>query len=211
MRARSILVKEKRPSRAAIAKGLGAHLCRCTGYVKIVDAIDLAARVLDGESFPEPDWSGKVGSSMPRYQAEELALGDRGYIDDMTLPGMLHGALLLSPHPRARVEKIDVAPALALPGVHTVVTAEDVPGQRFQGLIYPDWPIFVAVGEETRYVGDVIAAVAAVDRRTARRAAQAIRVDYEVRPPITTAEDGLKPDAPQIHKKGNLLSKSEIR
>ena len=72
MRARSILVKEKRPSRTAIAKGLGAHLCRCTGYVKIVDAIDLAARVLDGESFPEPDWSGKVGSSMPRYQAEEL-------------------------------------------------------------------------------------------------------------------------------------------
>src|SRR5205085_835691 len=82
--------------------------------VKIVDAIELAAAALDGDPFPAADWSGKVGSPMPRYQAEELTLGDRGYIDDMTLSGMLHGAVLLSPHPRARVEAIDVRPALAL-------------------------------------------------------------------------------------------------
>ena len=210
MRARSIVAREKRPSREAIAKGLGAHLCRCTGYVKIVDAIDLAARVLDGGSFPEPDWSGKVGSSMPRYQAEELTLGERGYIDDMFLPNMLHGALLLSPHPRARVEKIDLTAALAIPGVHAILTAEDVLGQRFQGLIYPDWPVFVAPGEHTRYVGDVIAAVAADTRAIARRAVEAIAVDYTVLRPITTPEESLAPGAPQIHAKGNLLSKSCI-
>src|SRR5205814_8791777 len=154
--------------------------------------------------FPEPDWSGKVGSPMPRYQAEELALGDRGYIDDMSLPGMLHGALLLSPHPRARVEKIDVAPALALPGVHTVATAHDVPGQRFQGLIYPDWPIFVAIGEETRYVGDVIAAVAADTRAIARKAVEAIAVEYTILKPLTTTAEALADGAPKIHATGDL-------
>ena len=211
MRGRAILEKVKRPSRDAIAKGLGAHLCRCTGYVKIVDAIDLAARVFDGESFPAADWSGKVGSSMPRYQAEELTLGERGYVDDMVVPGMLHGALLLSPHPRARVDKIDLAAALAIPGVRGIATAEDVPGQRFQGLIYPDWPVFVALGEETRYVGDVIAAVAADTRAIARRAVEAIAVEYTVLRPITNPDEALAPGAPQIHAKGNLLSKSCIR
>src|SRR5262249_29746029 len=146
----------------------------------------------------------------PRYEARELALGDRPFIDDMTFPGMLHGAVLLSPHPRALVTRIDTAPALAIPGVVAVVTAADVPGERYQGLIYKDWPIFVAEGEETRYVGDIIAAVAAIDRRIAREAVQAIAVDYEVRTPVTDREEALRPDAAKVHKKGNLLSKSEI-
>src|SRR5262249_40164125 len=101
--------------------------------------------------------------------------------------------------------------ALETPGVVAVVTAADTPGQRHQGLIYNDWPMFVAEGEETRYVGDVLAAVAAIDRRIARRAAQLIEVDYEIREPVTNPEDALKPDAPKLHKKGNLLSKSEIQ
>ncbi len=124
---------------------------------------------------------------------------------------MLHGAVLLSEHPRALVKRINTSKAKEIPGVVAVVTAADTPGQRHQGLIYNDWPMFVAEGEETRYVGDVIAAVAAVDRRTARRAAQAIEVGYEVREPITNPEDALKPEAPRLHKKGNLLSRSEIK
>src|SRR5204862_6361326 len=132
------------------------------------------------------------------------------YIDDMAFPGMLHGAVLLSDHPRALVKRIDTSKAREIPGVVAVVTAADTPGQRHQGLIYNDWPMFVAEGEETRYVGDVIAAVAAIDRRTARRAAQAIEVDFEVREPLTNPEDALRPDAPKLHKKGNLLSKSEF-
>jgi len=123
---------------------------------------------------------------------------------------MLHAAVLLSEHPRALVKRIDTTMANQISGVVAIATAADTPGQRHQGLIYPDWPMFVAEGEETRYVGDVIAAVAAIDRRTARMAAQAIQVDYEIREPVTDPEDALKPDAPLLHKKGNLLSKSEI-
>ncbi|MBI3652331.1 MAG: selenium-dependent xanthine dehydrogenase [Acidobacteria bacterium] len=210
-RAKNLIDKNPAPTVDQINRVLSMHHCRCTGYVKIVDSIQCAARVLQGEPLPAIDNSGRVGSSTPRYEARELALGDRRFIDDMTFPDMLHGAVLLSPHPRALVNKIDTRKALEIPGVVAIVTAADTPGERSQGLIYKDWPIFVAEGEETRYVGDIIAAVAATDRRTARRAAQAIVVDYEVRQPITNTTDALKADAPKLHKKGNLLSKSEIQ
>src|SRR5262249_1421638 len=122
--------------------------------------------------------------------------------------------LVLSAHPRARVRQIDASAALALPGVRAVATAADVPGKRFQGLIYPDWPIFVAVGEETRYTGDVIAAVAADTRALARRAAELIAVEYQVLEPITTPEDAMKPGAPLLHPENghadNLLSVSKL-
>ena len=209
-RAKNLLDKNPDPTDEQINRMLSMHHCRCTGYVKIVDSIKMASRALRGEAIPEFDSSGRVGTSLPRYEARDLALGDRPYIDDMSFPGMLHGAVLLSDHPRALVKGIDTSKAREIPGVISIVTAADTPGERYQGLIYKDWPIFVAIGEETRYVGDVIAAVAAIDRRTARRAAEAIIVDYDVREPVTSTEDALKPDAPSIHKKGNLLSKSEI-
>jgi xanthine dehydrogenase molybdenum-binding subunit len=209
-RAKNLLDKNPDPTDDQINRVLSMHHCRCTGYVKIVDSIKMASRALRGEAIPEVDNSGRVGTSLPRYEARDLVLGDRPYIDDLSFPGMLHGAVLLSPHPRALVNGIDASKAREIPGVIAIVTAADTPGERYQGLIYKDWPIFVAVGEETRYVGDVIAAVAATDRRTARRAAEAIIVDYEVREPVTSPESALKPDAPPIHKKGNLLSKSEI-
>jgi selenium-dependent xanthine dehydrogenase len=210
VRAKNLLDKNPEPSDEQINRVLSMHHCRCTGYVKIVDSIQCAAKALNGGGLPELDQSGRVGSSLPRYEARELALGDRRFIDDMTVPDMLHGAVLLSEHPRALVKKIDTSKALEIPGVLAIVTAADTPGERYQGLIYKDWPIFIAEGEETRYVGDVIAAVAATDRRTARLAAASVVVDYEVRPPVASTEDALRPDAPKVHKKGNLLSKSEI-
>src|SRR6266404_8498696 len=216
VRAKNLIDKIPDPSDDQINRILSMHHCRCTGYVKIVDSIKLAGKALRGEvslgaNGHSDDHSGRIGSRLPRYESRELALGDRPYIDDMSFPGMLHGAVLLSEHPRAVVKHINTAKAKEIPGVVMIVTAADTPGQRHQGLIYNDWPMFVAEGEETRYVGDVIAAVAAVDRRTARRAAQAIEVGYEVREPITNPEDALKPDAPRLHKKGNLLSRSEIK
>jgi selenium-dependent xanthine dehydrogenase len=210
VRAKNLLDKTPDPTDEQINRMLSMHHCRCTGYVKIVDSIKLASKALRGEAAPELDNSGRVGTNLPRYEAREFTLGERPYIDDMSFPGMLHGAVLLAEHPRALVKAVDTTRAKEIPGVIAVVTARQTPGERYQGLIYRDWPIFVAEGEETRYVGDVIAAVAAVDRRTARRAVEAIIVDYDVRAPLTTPEEALEPDAPKIHKKGNLLSKSEI-
>ena len=136
--------------------------------MKIVDAIELAAAARRGEPLPEPDRSGRVGSRTARYRGDELALGDKPFVGDMTVPGMLHGALRFSDHPRARVLRIDTSRAAAHPGVVAVVTAADVPGERTQGSLTKDWRQLVAVGETTAYVGDVLAAVAA--ETPARRA-----------------------------------------
>ena len=212
LRAKHLTDRKPEPSREEIAKAIDVHLCRCTGYVKIVDAIELIAKAKRGEPIPEPCGDGRVGRSLARYQAGENALGDRPYVDDMTAPGMLHGALVLSPHARAKVRRIDTSRARAHPGVIAVATAADVPGERWYGLIYNDWPGFVAEGEEVRCVGDALAAVAEVDRHTAREAAQLVDVEYEVLPPVLDPAAAIAPGAPQVNPQhANVLSRSVIR
>ena len=206
MKAESLLSKNTAPGRDEIARALAGNLCRCTGYVKIVDAVQYAAGAKRGEPIPVPDLSGRVGSRTARYQGRELALGDKPYINDMKLPGMLHGAIRFSDHPRAKLIRIDSTKAESHPGVVAVVTRKDVPGERTQGLITKDWRQFVAEGEITSYVGDVLAAIAAETRVVAREAAELIEVEYEVLEPVTDPFDALEPDAPQLHPAGNVLS-----
>jgi xanthine dehydrogenase molybdenum-binding subunit len=212
LRAKYLLDRSPQPSREEIVRAIDGHLCRCTGYVKIVDAIELLARARRGEPTPEPIEDGGVGRRLRKYRAPDLVLGERPYVADMTREGLLHGALTLSPHPRARVVRIDTAKARALPGVRAAVTAADVPGERWYGLIRADWPGFVAEGEEVRCVGDVLAAVAADDRRTARRAAALVEVEYETLTPVLDPEAALAEGAPQVNPEHpNELSRSVIR
>jgi xanthine dehydrogenase molybdenum-binding subunit len=207
MKAEGFLAKHPEPARDEIAHALLGNLCRCTGYVKIVDAIELAAAGgVAGESA-----GGPVGTSATRYAARELALGDRSFIGDMTVPGLLHAALRFSDHPRARVVRIDTSKAEALPGVVAVVTAADVHGDRVQGSLTRDWPQLVAEGETTAYVGDVLAAVAADSRHTARAAAALVEVEYDVLQPVTDPFDALEEGAPMLHAGGNVLSVSRVR
>jgi selenium-dependent xanthine dehydrogenase len=189
MKVEAFLAKHPDPSREEIAHALLGNLCRCTGYVKIIDAVELVAAARRGEPLPEPDRGGLVGTRAARYDGPELALGDARFVGDLTAPGMLHGALRLSDHPRARIVRIDTAKAAAHPGVAAVVAAADVPGERAQGSLTRDWRQLVAVGEETAYVGDVIAVVAAETRHAAREAAALIEVEYEVLDPITDPFD----------------------
>jgi xanthine dehydrogenase molybdenum-binding subunit len=146
-----------------------------------------------------------VGASAPRYRGEEHVLGEKPYVADLSVEGMLHAALVLSQHPRARVVRIDTEPALALPGVERVLTAADVPGRRSLGLIVHDWPVLVAEGETTRCIGDVLAVVVASSQLRARHAAAAVAVDYDVLEPVTDPASALAEGAPQIHEGGNLL------
>ena len=211
LRAKYLLDRHPNPSRGEIAKAIDVHLCRCTGYRKIVDAIELMARGRRGEPFPMPQ-DGGVGASLARYDAVRTALGERPYVDDLVQPGLLHGAVALSPHARALVKRIDVARARAHPGVVAVVTATDVPGERWYGLIERDWPGLVAEGEEVRCVGDVLAAVAATDRHAARAAAALVDVEYEVRVPVLDPDAALADGAPRVNPSHpNLLSRSVIR
>jgi selenium-dependent xanthine dehydrogenase len=211
LRAKWLLDRNPAPSRGEIARAIDVHLCRCTGYTKILDAIELLARARRGEAVPEPIEDGRLGQRLARYQADDVALGLRPYVADLTRPGLLHGAVVLSPHARARVRRIDTSRAAALPGVVRIATAADVPGERWYGLIYDDWPGFVAEGEEVRCVGDILAAVAAEDEHTAREAAGLVEVDYELLEPVLDPMHALAPDAPQVNPKHpNLLSRSVV-
>ncbi len=204
LKAESLLDRNPDPSRDEVARALLGNFCRCTGYIKIVDAILLAAAAKRGEPLPEQDRSGRVGSRAPRYAGEELALGDEPFVGDMTVPGMLHGALRFSDHPRARVLGIDTTKAVAHPGVVAVLVAADVPGERTQGALTQDWRQLVAVGEETAYVGDVLAVVAAETRHAAREAAALVEVEYEVLEPVTSPfDEGARVLSQSVVKRGD--------
>lgn len=211
MQSKVLIDRNPRPTREDVQKALTHHLCRCTGYKKIEDAILCAAQAFrEGKPVPRENGRGKVGTRLAKYDCREAVLGSRPYVDDLRVPGMLFGALKFSDHPRARVLKIDASAAEKLPGVIRVFTAADIPGERYTGLIVKDWPLMIAAGEETRYIGDVLAGVVAESDALSRQAVELIEVEYETLPPLTEPQDALKPGAPQIHPGGNLLSETVI-
>jgi xanthine dehydrogenase molybdenum-binding subunit len=211
LRAHALVAKNPAPTRDEIAQAVDVHLCRCTGYTKIIDAVELLAKAKRGEGEPEILADGGVGASLARYRGAEMVLGDRPYVDDLRFDGMLIGAMVLSEHARAKVLAIDTSAALAVAGVERVLTWRDVPGERWYGLIYNDWPGFVAAGEEVRCVGDFIACVVAKDKATAFAAAALVKVDYEVRPAVLTPQRGLEPDAPRVNPNhANVLQRTRF-
>ena len=200
-------------TRDQASRHLGAHLCRCTGYLKILDAVDMLATGADGMVGTDGtavEVVRGVGSRAARYESTDLALGDKLYIDDMTAPGMLHGAVHLAEHARAEVISIDTSRAEAVPGVTAVFTAADVPGDLRIGLIHKDWPVFIPEGGRTSYLGDIMALVVADSRETARRAAELVDVVYEPLAPITdpaaAVADGAEDAVWELD--GNILSVS---
>ena len=191
--------------REDMARHLGAHLCRCTGYAKILDAIECVAK----NEIPPLAAAGGVGSRTVKHEAEALALGDRGYIDDMRVPGMLHAALHLTAHARAGIKAIRTDAARAAEGVRAVYTASDIPGELMVGIIYKDWPVMIPVGGRTSYAGDVLAIVVAESRAQARAAAGLVEVDYEVHTPITDVDVALSTSEVAVWQtKDNVLSTS---
>lgn len=226
MRAKALVDKDGPAlTRDKAARHLGGHLCRCTGYHSILDAIDTLASGAEvavpwpatttttadpgaeGGAGPAPTWG--VGSRNVKYQSGELALGDKAYVDDLRVPGMLHAAVVLATHARADVLAIDTSAAEAVDGVVRVVTAADVPGELRVGLIHRDWPVFIPVGGRTSYTGDVLALVVADDRATARRAAGLVQVDYRPLAPFADALHALDSDEDAVWGlDGNLLSRS---
>jgi xanthine dehydrogenase D subunit len=144
---------------------------------------------------------GGIGESLRRPDGIPKVKGDFAYSSDLWADGMLWGSTLRSPHPRARIREIDIAPALAVRGVFAVLTHEDVPGRKVYGLEIPDQPVLAF--DQVRYQGEAVAIVAADHPETARHAASMIGVDYEVLEPVTDPEKAF--DAEPLHPSGNLL------
>lgn len=149
----------------------------------------------------------RIGENAPRPDGIPKVSGEFAFGNDMWIDGMLFGRTLRSPHPYARIVSIDISRALAMDGVHAVITADDVPGQKLYGLEHKDQPVFAS--EVVRFHGEPIAAVAADHPETARRACMAIEVEYEVWEPIVDAEISIT--APPIHPDGNIFRHMFIR
>lgn len=194
--------------RKTTAGRLGAHLCRCTGYTKIFEAIELLA----ADNVTVPRTPNQVGAAGSKYEAIELALGERGYIDDIRPDGLLHGAFHLTEHARADVVRIDTAAAEAVDGVVAVFTGADVPGTLRVGIITTDWPVFIPEGGRTSYYGDVIAIVVAESKAIARAAADLVDVRYTVLEPFADAKSAFASDEDAVWDiEGNVLSRSAYR
>ena len=202
-RTRVLLTENPTPTRDEVVAALRYHVCRCTGYHAIVDAVLAAAAVLRKEAV-------SPAADTPKHGALDKALGRSPFVDDLRLPGLLHGALRFAEHPRARLLALATACAAAMPGVMRILVAADVPGERCTGLINRDWPLLVAVGEVTRYVGDVVAIVVADTDEHARAAAAALVVDWEVLPALIDPEAALGSNI-LVHESGNLVQESRLR
>ena len=229
VRAASLIEHGKSDDPDTIRKALDGHLCRCTGYARIIDAIQTAGEVIRsggqlpkeprrhnffGEEFGlhrDPAFAERggveghrIGDSPARQGGLEQTLGEKPFVDDMRVPGMLHGAMVLTGHPRAKVVKIEASEAATAPGVVRILTAADVPGSRATGLNDPDTPVFVAEGEVTCCVSDFIAMVVADTQFHARAAAKKIKVEYEVFEPITDPFEALTSNAPLVHSEATF-------
>ena len=211
MCAKALLDQNPAPTREEAAYAIRNNICRCTGYVKIIDAILLAAEVFRAGAVPPApeDWS--LGQRVPRVDVREKVTGTGIYPDDVYLDGMIYASAVRSAYPRARVLAIHTEEAKALPGVVGVFAAADIPGQNKVGHLKKDWDTMIAVGDITHYLGDAICIVAAEDPETLERAKALVRVDYEELPMVRSPREAMLPDAPLVHRDGNLLAHKHIQ
>ncbi|RME69051.1 MAG: hypothetical protein D6781_09485, partial [Verrucomicrobia bacterium] len=216
--AHALLARHPDPSDAQIRRWLAGNLCRCTGYETIIRAVRRAAAIArherDGTPLPPPATSdpaapetARIGSRPPRKDGPAKVTGSARYAADVHLPGSLTGLFLRSPHAHARIRSIDTSAAEALPGVRAVITAADLPrlddrltriGEAEENFVH--LADNTLASRKVYYAGHAVAAVAAVDEETARRALELIRVDYEPLPAVTTLRDAMRPDAPLLHE-----------
>ena len=216
MAATSVLRENPFADLEEIREGLGGNLCRCTGYSKIFEAVEIARDVNNGAlpltalDAPEAGTS-YIGNNVHRLDALGKVTGALRYAGDMVMPGMLHMQVLRSPRAHARILSIDTSAAEAMPGVACVITAADVPGEDGFGVFVHDQPVMAR--DRVRYVGEAVAAIAAQDLATAMAARDAIKVEYEDLPAVFDPEEAMKEGAPILHEHAgdNIVKHIPIR
>lgn len=214
MAGKALVDKNPNPTEAEIKEAIKGNICRCTGYKKIIEAIDLVAQIKRGEKqidkeLEKGDKFG-VGSNAFRIDVREKVLGYGEYVDDVEMEDMLHVSAVRSKYPRARILDIDFSEALAMDGVVAVYTAEDVPNNKV-GHLQQDWDVMIPKGEITRFVGDAICLVVAESEDILKKAKALVKVEYEVLEPVRNITEAMAKDAPNIHPNGNLCQSRHVR
>lgn len=213
MAGKALLDRNPNPTDAEIKLAIKGNLCRCTGYKKIIEALQLTAAILRGERTIDPaaeEGEGiGVGTRTFRVDVRKKVLGTGLYPDDIYMDGMVHASAVRSRYPRARVLSIDTKEALALPGVIGILTAEDVPNNKV-GHIQQDWDVMIRQGDITRSVGDAICLVVADTLETLEAAKKLVKIDYEVLEPVRNIHEAMAEGAPSLHPNGNLCQSRHV-
>ncbi len=205
MRTTALLNENPNPGKNEVIKALSGNLCRCTGYTKIFEAVETAKLYLKGKIPKEIQYQPQksamnlsvIGKRLPKKDAPDKATGRAIYTDDITLPNMIYGKLLLSPVPHARIISIDTKVAEALPGVKAILTGADVPNLTW-GTSPARYDENILAQTKVRYIGDPVAAVAADDEETCYKALKLIDVEYEELPAVFNAMEAMKDNAPRL-------------
>ena len=209
--AKALLDANPTPTREEAAFAIRNNICRCTGYVKIIDGILLAAEIFRNGKLPEEKKTGYgVGERAVRVDVAEKVQGYGKYPDDLYVDGMLYASAVRSKYPRARVLAIHKEKAEALPGVVGVYTAEDIPGEIKVGHLQQDWDAMIPVGRITHYLGDAICLVAAETKEALEQAKALVEIDYEPLKPVFSPTYASQPFAPLVHESGNLLCEQHV-
>ncbi len=212
MAAKGLLDQNPDPTEEEIKFALRTNICRCTGYVKIIAGVRLAAKYLrEGKLPDDKDRTWRLGAHVHRVDVAEKVRGTGLYPDDVYMDGMLYASAVRSAHPRAIVKAIHVDEALSLPGVVGVFTASDIPGQNKVGHLTKDWDTMIPVGGMTHYLGDAICIVAAETQEILEKAKRMVQVEYEVLTPVRSPQEAMAYDAPLVHRSGNLLAHKHIQ
>lgn len=199
IRAKALLDKNPKPTRDDVVKAIQPHLCRCTGYVKIFEAIEAAGAFLrkETDSLKSKTVGTILGEEIPRRDALAKATGTTLFADDIVIDNCTYMKVVRSPHHHAKIISIDKAGALAIPGVLAVFTAEDVKGTNILKMAGDDQPVIC--GGKVRMIGDPVAAVVAATEKAAIEGMGKVNVVYEELPAAITYEEALKEGAPQVH------------
>ena len=209
--AKALLDANPAPTREEAAFAIRNNICRCTGYVKIIDGILLAAEIFRNGKLPEEEKTGYgIGERAVRVDVAEKVQGYGKYPDDLYVDGMLYASAVRSKYPRARVLAIHKEKAEALPGVVGVYTAEDIPGEIKVGHLQQDWDAMIPVGRITHYLGDAICLVAAETKEALEQAKALVEIDYEPLKPVFSPTYASQPFAPLVHESGNLLCEKHV-
>ena len=213
MAGKALIDRVPDPTEEEIKVALKGNICRCTGYKKIIEGIQLTAAILRGdakieESLEKGDSYG-VGERAFRLDVREKVLGYGEYPGDVEMEGMVYASAVRSMYPRAKVLDIHTGDALALPGVLAVLTAEDVPNNKV-GHLQQDWDVMIAKGGITRCVGDAICLVVAETRDILEEAKKLVKIDYEELTPVCSVKEAMAEDAPKVHEKGNLCQSRHV-
>lgn len=209
----AIIKKNPDPSDDEIKEGIKHNICRCTGYVKIIEGIKMAAKTLRNEQEVQGENQNRqalVGDRIYRIDAEEKILGTGEYCDDVEMEGMVYASAVRTKYPRAKVLDIDISEAEKLDGVLGVLVAEDVPNNKV-GHIQQDWDVLIAKGDITRGHGDAIALVVAENEEILEEAKKLVKIDFEELETISTIEEAKREDAPKIHENGNLCQYRHVQ